>query len=220
MDPQYYSRVRKEIVPLLPERATRILDVGAASGATSAWVKSLFPGSYVIGLEGFAELETELRSRVDEAHIVDLDGALPDVGPVDLALFLDVLEHLRAPGDVLRTLTAGMPVGGRVIVSLPNVAHLSVSLPLLRGHFTYRDSGILDRTHLRFFVRESVLALLEGAGFEVVAGVRAGLGGPRASLMDKLTFGLMRDQLTKQYIVAGVKTSGPPSRRDFDWAAY
>ena len=57
--------------------------------------------------------------------------------------------------------------GGTVIVSVPNVAHLWVRLSLLAGRFDYADRGILDRTHLRFFTRGSLLALLTGAGLVV-----------------------------------------------------
>jgi hypothetical protein len=87
---------------------------------------------------------------------------------------------------------------------VPNVAHLSVSFPLLfRGAFEYRDAGILDRTHLRFFVLRSAIALLNTAGFTVRHGIRLGFDGPRTQLLDQVTFGLLRNQLTKQYVLAG-----------------
>lgn len=98
--------------------------------------------------------------------------------------------------------------GGTVIVSLPNVAHLSVSLPLLLGgRFDYADAGILDRTHMRFFVRTSAVALLNAAGLSVDAGLKSGLQGKKSKLLDVLTFGLMRDRLAKQYILAGKKNN-------------
>jgi hypothetical protein len=57
--------------------------------------------------------------------------------------------------------------GGAILVSVPNVAHWSVRLSLLFGRFEYARSGILDRTHLRFFTRRSFLRTLELAGLEV-----------------------------------------------------
>jgi hypothetical protein len=135
-------------------------------------------------LEGNSNLLGELRQNVDEAHIVDLNGPLPDVGAPDLALFLDVLEHLLRPECVLAQLTAKMPAHGVVIVSLPNVAHLSVSVPLLfRGAFEYDDAGILDRKHVRFFTRTSAVRLLNSAGFTVTKGSRAGFIGPRSRIL-------------------------------------
>lgn len=211
----YYSHVRNEIAPLLPSRARRILDVGSGVGGTSAWLRARYPGCWTIALEGNPAAAAELSRNVDEMHIVDLNQPLPDLGSVDLVLFLDVLEHLIDASAVLARITAFLAPGGTVIVSLPNVAHLSVSVPLLlRGDFTYQDSGILDRTHVRFFVRESAVALLNGAGLRVEAGLRNGFDGPRATLLDRLTFGLIRDRLSKQYILAGRRfapgeTQGP-----------
>jgi hypothetical protein len=158
----------------------------------------------VVALEGNPGVSEALARNVDEAHIVDLNGALPNVGAPDLVLFLDVLEHLVRPEQVLAQLTANMPREGTIIVSLPNIAHVSVSVPLLAsGSFEYRDAGILDRTHLRFFVRNSALALLNGAGFGVAQGLRLGLTGPRTRLLDTVTFGTLRNRLTKQYVLAG-----------------
>ncbi len=205
----YFHHVRREIAPLLPTQAKRIVDVGCGVGATAAWIKSRYPDAHTIGLEGNAAIHEELAANVDEFHIIDLNGALPDVGRPDLILFLDVLEHLFAPDKVLAGLVSQLAPGGTVIVSLPNVAHLSVSLPLLlRGRFDYEDAGILDRTHLRFFVRSSAITMLNDAGLRVEKGLQSGLQGPKSRLLDSLTFGLIRDHLTKQYILSGTRMNG------------
>lgn len=206
MDPAYFQFIRREIEPLLPPAATRILDVGSGEGLTAAWVKSRYPGSTAVALEGNPVLREKLSSNVDEARIVDLNGPLPDVGAPDLALFLDVLEHLARPEEVLARLTANMPPHGTVIVSVPNVAHWSVSVPLLfRGAFEYQDAGILDRTHLRFFVLRSAVQLLQSAGFTVSQGLCLGFGGRRTRLLDRATFGVFQRHLTKQYVLAGTR---------------
>lgn len=209
MTTDYFSLTRSEIEPLLPPKAQTILDVGSGAGATAAWVKSKYPGSVAVALEGNSVLLEQLQHNVDEAHIVDLDGDLPDIGAPDLALFLDVLEHLKHPERVLAQLTAKMPEHGTVIVSVPNVAHLSVSAPLFfKGEFKYRDAGILDRTHLRFFVLHSAIELLNSAGFVVTRGLRTGFRGPRTRALDFLTWGTVRNRVTKQFILQGRR--GPP----------
>jgi SAM-dependent methyltransferase len=206
MTASYYRFVRREIESLLPPSASLIVDVGCGEGLTAAWLKSRYPGSTTIGLEGNPELSDRLAANVDEAKIVDLNGPLPDVGAPDLLLFLDVLEHLARPETVLSELTANMPADGTVIISVPNIAHLSVSLPLfMRNEFAYRDAGILDRTHLRFFVLRSAISLLSDAGFTVTGGIRLGFDGPRTKLLDWITFGLLREKLTKQYILAATR---------------
>jgi SAM-dependent methyltransferase len=204
MKDDYYRFVRRDIDPILPKTANRILDVGAGVGATSRWLKARYANAYCIGLEGNRDLADELNRNVDEAHIVDLNGSLPNIGPADLILFLDVLEHLLQPERVLNQLTANLPPNGTVIVSLPNIAHLSVSVPLLfSGAFEYRDAGILDRTHLRFFTRRTAVGLLNSAGLVVTEGLRTGFSGPRTQLLDRVTLGTARDHLTKQYVMAG-----------------
>ncbi len=123
-----------------------------------------------------------------------------------MILCLDVLEHLIDPPGVLRRLCNLLTrdTAAQVIISLPNVAHLSVSLPLLLGRrFTYQDAGILDRTHLRFFTETSVLELLNDAGLVATAGLASGFNGPKSKALDTLTFGLLRHHLTKRYIVRG-----------------
>ncbi|MGO9233053.1 MAG: class I SAM-dependent methyltransferase [Methylocella sp.] len=202
----YFHHVRTDIAPLLPASASRIVDVGCGAGETLAWLMSLYPQAYRVGLEGNASMSQELAINSDEFHIVDLNGDLPNIGSPDLLLFLDVLEHLPNPEKLLSRLTAELAPGGTVIVSLPNIAHLSVSIPLLFwGRFNYVDAGILDRTHLRFFVRESAVALMNGAGLTVDRIIESGLEGPKTRTLDLLTFGLLRQRLAKQYILSGSK---------------
>ena len=90
----------------------------------------------------------------------------------DVVLFADVLEHLKEPGDVLRRVRPFVAENGSVIASIPNVAHGSVRLALLSGEFRYRDWGLLDDTHLRFFTRASIQDLFEETGYVVTHWMR------------------------------------------------
>jgi 2-polyprenyl-3-methyl-5-hydroxy-6-metoxy-1,4-benzoquinol methylase len=84
-----------------------------------------------------------------------------------LVLFGDTLEHIADPVPVLRGLRRKLTDDGHLVVSVPNVANWAVRLGLLVGRFEYRDRGILDRTHLRFYTRRSLAHMLEDAGFRV-----------------------------------------------------
>lgn len=86
----------------------------------------------------------------------------------EVVLMADVLEHLRSPDEVLRQVRQRIAAQGQVIVSLPNVAHWRMRIDLLRGQFTYTDWGLLDRTHLRFYTRDTALALFRETGFDVL----------------------------------------------------
>lgn len=200
---RYHDFVRSEISQLLPRTASRILDVGCGIGATAKWLKARYPESWTIGFEGNSSLLPILSGNVDEPHIVDLNGPLPDVGAVDLVLLLDVLEHLIEPKMVLERIVSAMGAGATAIISVPNIAHLSVSIPLLVwGRFDYRDAGILDRTHLRFFNITSALDLASSSGLEVTKGLLSGFGGPRTQLINRLTLGMVRNRLAKQFILS------------------
>jgi SAM-dependent methyltransferase len=86
----------------------------------------------------------------------------------DVIVAGDVLEHLPRPEELLGELRPLLAPGGTLLVSVPNVANVTVRAALLFGRFPYAERGILDRTHLRFYTRASARALLEGAGYRVV----------------------------------------------------
>jgi hypothetical protein len=127
----------------------------------------------------------------------------------DLVLCLDILEHLVNPEIVLARIVENLPDGATVIISLPNVAHLSVSVPLLLlGRFDYADEGILDRTHLHFYTQKSALALARNAGLTPSSGVVTGLSHPVAVALNLLTLGFFRNSLLPvQYVFACRKLS-------------
>jgi SAM-dependent methyltransferase len=210
----YFAHVRSEIAPLLPQQAETILEVGCSAGGTLKWLKSRYPGSVATGIDGHAPNLPAIQRAADHAVIADLDGPIPDLGRFDLILALDVLEHLRDADAVLRRLVdQHLAPGGSVIVSLPAVSHYSVSLPLLLGRrFPYADAGILDRTHIRFFVEGSCVQLMNAAGLRVADGLLAGLAGRKTRLLNTASGGLLKHWLTKQYIMRGVpdgRAQGP-----------
>jgi 2-polyprenyl-3-methyl-5-hydroxy-6-metoxy-1,4-benzoquinol methylase len=97
-------------------------------------------------------------------------------GTFDAIVFGDVLEHLADPACVLTLARRCLSPGGVIIVSVPNIAHWTVRLRLLFGRFEYRDGGIMDATHLRWFTRKTLLAMLAHAGLEATeVGASVGL---------------------------------------------
>ena len=213
----YFSYVRREIEPLLPAHAARVLEIGCGAGSTLAWLKQRWPDATTTGVDGSDSVRTMLAANADVAVIHDLEVPLPDLGSFDLILALDVLEHLRDPAGVLASLVARLAPGGSVIVSVPNVANYSVVLPLLfRRRFDYVDAGILDRTHLRFFTESSALGLMHMAGLGVVDGVITGFQGRRNRTLDRASLGLFRHHFAMQYIMRGER--GADAR--FQWRRY
>jgi len=147
-------------------RGRRALDVGAADGFLAELLTR--QGWRVTALERDPAQAAKARGRCHEVIVTDLDEAAPRLqGLFDAIVYGDVLEHLSDPLPVLVALDRALAADGRVIVSVPNVAHLWVRFSLALGRWDYADRGILDRTHLRFFTKRSFAALLRDAGLSV-----------------------------------------------------
>jgi 2-polyprenyl-3-methyl-5-hydroxy-6-metoxy-1,4-benzoquinol methylase len=147
-------------------RGRRALDVGAADGFLAELLTR--QGWQVTALERDPEQAAKARGRCHEVIVADLDEATPRLtGLFDAIVYGDVLEHLSDPLPVLVALDRSLAPEGRVLVSVPNIAHLWVRLSLLLGRWDYADRGILDRTHLRFFTRRSFVRFLADAGLDI-----------------------------------------------------
>jgi len=144
----------------------RLLDVGCARGHLSSALAR--QGWRVTGIE----------YDVADAAIAKLTGVRVIIGSAedalsniedkfDVIVFADVLEHFVHPLDVLAMATSLLAPNGRIIISIPNVAHLSVRLQLLLGSFTYTDRGILDRTHLHFYTKKTLKEMITKADLQI-----------------------------------------------------
>ena len=142
----------------------RALDVGCARGHLLGELVSR--GWESLGIDSDS---TDVAICIDQgldAVVLDITDGLPaSLGSFDLVVLADVLEHLPDPLHVLRSVHSLLEPGAKVVISVPNVAHMSVRLMLLFGQFRYSSRGILDRTHLRFFTRHTLTELLADAGF-------------------------------------------------------
>jgi 2-polyprenyl-3-methyl-5-hydroxy-6-metoxy-1,4-benzoquinol methylase len=170
----YYDNERPEVAALVPFGSGVVLDVGCGAGRLGARLKLDGRAQTVHGIERAADAVAAARLVLDDVTDVDLESdeglatLKPRSGTYDVVIVADVLEHLRDPWRALDALVETLTPSGVVVASIPNVRVVSVVAPLLlRGRFRYSDRGVLDRTHLRFFTRESATALLEGAGLTI-----------------------------------------------------
>jgi len=161
-----------------------VLDVGCHTGILGAALREK-KRCRVVGLDYDERALAEAAKKLDRAMAIDLeDPSWPGVliaeglNRFDAILFGDVLEHTRDPKQVLTASLKLLKPGGRVIVSIPNVVNLRVRLEILRGSFEYQESGILDRTHLRFFTKKTARAMIEQAGLRIVESDVAGYSLP------------------------------------------
>ncbi|HEY6836882.1 MAG TPA: methyltransferase domain-containing protein [Gaiellaceae bacterium] len=163
------------LVVRLVEAGSRVLEFGCSTGYMSQTLRDRL-GASVVGVElnaAAAELAQAHCDRVliGDAEELDLEAELGGER-FDVILFADVLEHLRDPAALLRRVRPLVAEGGSVVASIPNIAHASVRLALLAGSFRYREQGLLDETHLRFFTREGIEDLFEGSGYVITHWVR------------------------------------------------
>ncbi|MEK7996612.1 MAG: glycosyltransferase [Planctomycetota bacterium] len=147
-----------------------VLDCGCGEGSISVSIAE--QGNRVVGIDVLAS--PGVKSACDSSIRADLSrgfqGALADLAgrKFDKVLLMDVLERLPRPELLLRDCHMALKENGQLLVSVPNVANVTVRMMLMLGRFEYADGGIRDRTHLRFFTRKSARRLLEEKGYRIL----------------------------------------------------
>lgn len=214
LDPSVSNNSHAQLLDLVGGNKT-VLDVGCATGYLGEALVER--GCTVDGVENDVEAAAQaaraLRTVVaGDLAVLDLDAELGGQR-YDRIVCGDVLEHLADPAPVLRRLVGLLAPGGAVVISIPNVSHGSIRLALLQGRWEYQELGLLDRTHIRFFTRRTLLELLHGAGL-AAAEIRTTVKDPLASEVEVDPAGLpagvvdwvrgQPDALTYQFLVRAV----------------
>lgn len=170
----YYAADRRELVAFARTHGPfgAALDIGCASGVFGESLVRAGVVQTCDGIEPFADAAHVAQTRLRQAWHGTLES-VADAVPwrdYDLISMADVLEHLADPWTALRQLRERTMPSCRLLLSVPNVRHYKVSLPLLfRGEFRYADQGIMDRTHLHFFTRASLIETLDECGWRMRA---------------------------------------------------
>jgi 2-polyprenyl-3-methyl-5-hydroxy-6-metoxy-1,4-benzoquinol methylase len=168
----YYQKTRTDLLSLVPKekKLAHVLEVGCGIGSTGFSLKQGNKSARVYGIEINEKLKAEAEKNLDEVIIGDIEKIdLPfEEEYFDCIIFADVLEHLYDPWFVLKKIKPFLKPGGFVLASIPNVQHWSIVFNLIRGKWEYRNEGILDNTHIRFFTKRAVLKMFDGAGFEII----------------------------------------------------
>ncbi|MCH7483605.1 MAG: glycosyltransferase [Chloroflexi bacterium] len=209
---------------LLTGKNKRVLEAGPATGYVTRVLKER--GCSVTGIEIDEQAAAVAepfctRMIVGDIEKIDLSATFGEER-FDVVIYGDVLEHLVKPDRVLENTRQILAPGGYVVASIPNVAHASLRLALLRGDFSYTDLGLLDRTHLHFYTRETVEELFRTAGYAISDWKRIVLEpfGTGQDLREEdyppfLTDAMREDEdaLTYQYVVKASVSKEPVSTR-------
>jgi 2-polyprenyl-3-methyl-5-hydroxy-6-metoxy-1,4-benzoquinol methylase len=164
----YFRVVRSEMLEFVPPNATAILDVGCADGTFGSLLKKQRHVE-VWGIEPNQSAANSAAQKLDRVicDAFDRSLALP-AGKFDCIIFNDVLEHMLDPASALSLARALLGSGGCVVASIPNIRHFPTVWKLvICGEWEYKEFGILDETHLRFFTRLSIIRLFQEAGFTI-----------------------------------------------------
>lgn len=150
---------------------TTVLEFGCSNGYMTEYLKNTL-GCNVHIVEINEEDGVEASQWAKTALIGPVDGDIEkyywkQIEPCDHIIFADVLEHLYNPWQVLKESVSLLKEDGSIFISIPNIAHNSVIIDLFNNKFEYRELGLLDNTHIRFFTRESLLRMVNGAGLHV-----------------------------------------------------
>lgn len=163
----YYVGVRNEMLPFLPERRQRILEIGCGYGTFSEGVDGCVEYWGVEPDKGAAAIAGKKLGKVFVGTYEEVAKQLPD-NYFDLIVCNDVIEHMPDHEEFLKDIQNKISDGGALIASIPNVRYYGNLLELIfNKDWRYRESGILDRTHLRFFTRKSLLQCLDRSGYEI-----------------------------------------------------
>jgi GT2 family glycosyltransferase/2-polyprenyl-3-methyl-5-hydroxy-6-metoxy-1,4-benzoquinol methylase len=155
------------VAGLIAERS-RVLDLGTGTGALGDYLTN--QKQCVVDGVTYNEQEAALaRPSYRRVQVADLETCSLEVlcgsDRYDFIVCADVLEHIKFPQRVLLACRHLLAPGGRLILSVPNASYCGLVGELMAGEFRYRDEGLLDHTHVKFFTRQSLLRFVEDAGW-------------------------------------------------------
>lgn len=167
----YVSNPRLEVGKWVPLDSHCVLDIGCGAGGFGATLRGKLGGSARIdGIEAVEKQAGVARRSGNYGEVIK--GYFPDDMPgdsprYDLLVFNDVLEHMLEPWSVLKQAHANLSPSGRVLATIPSIQFAPVLWQVARGRWDYTDDGTLDRTHVRFFTRRTMIEMFEDAGYRV-----------------------------------------------------
>ncbi len=171
-----YVGLRHDLIKLLPQqpKKLRLLDIGCSTGVNGKYLRAAGRIDSLWGIEYSADMAAVASENYDQVLVGDMDTMpLAEKLPLeafDCILCGDVLEHLRRPEEVLARLHPHLADDGRVIISVPNMRHISAILQLVfKGYWPRNERGIFDKTHLQVVTKRNLQEWVETAGFQVVS---------------------------------------------------
>lgn len=169
-DYRYYSGTRWDIIDLIPEGPNRVLEVGCGTGNTLLKLKEIHKAQEIYGFELNKDIVQDHLREINRVIIGDVEQIDPPFQDefFDFIIFGDVLEHLIEPEKILKKYMKFLKSDGTIIASIPNIKNYTVLFNLvILDKFEYRNKGILDRSHLRFFTGKEIKKMFNRSGMYI-----------------------------------------------------
>ena len=214
-NPSYIGN-RNDILDLIPKNVNKVLDVGCSIGTIGEELKCRNNNAEVTGIELDEKMATIAKGKLDRVisgDIEKLDFAehfMPNY--FDCIILADILEHLENPWNVLRRVKNYLNDEGIIITSIPNVRHYTTIINLVfKGYWPYRERGIHDKTHLRFFTLKNIKAMFNNADINIISIKRTYRIIERPHRLNRFSkyfsFIPFKEFLTFQYLIVAKKRS-------------
>jgi len=163
-----------DLLAIIPAQSKNLVEIGCSSGALAREFKKISPDCHWLGVEIDLKYAEMAKRYCNKITVLDIEMA-PDefweeTKNSDCWIFGDTLEHLKDPWKILRRIRANISKTGSVVACIPNAQHWTLQAKLNIGDFRYEEAGLLDRTHLRWFTRQTIIEMFDQAGFQIEAG--------------------------------------------------
>jgi ubiquinone/menaquinone biosynthesis C-methylase UbiE len=204
----YYSLIRHDLIQMIEGDGNKILDVGCGEGQTGWALKKSGKAREVVGIELNEDVAKRAEGRLDKVIHGDVEKLALSFQTeyFDYIILADVIEHLIDPWRVIKQLSVFLSREGFLTVSIPNIGYWRVLRDLiLFDKWEYQDESILDKAHLRFFTKRSMVEMMNKAGFEVESIVARRSPGIKAKLFNLFTLGIFGKFFVSAYIIKGRK---------------
>ena len=198
----YYLQARPEMMEFIPENSKKILDAGCGEGYFGKQLKER-NNAEVWGIEIEDKAAQIAEKNIDKVLCGSIEqhiAGLPD-NYFDCIVFNDVLEHLADPYSVLKNIKQKLAINGLIVSSIPNVRYFFTLYGLLiKKQWKYEDFGVLDRTHLRFFTKKSIIDMFGALGYDVISikGINP-IRSWKFKILNALSLGYLSDTCYLQY---------------------
>ncbi len=205
MDNNYYQQNRLEMLEFVPKESQKILDIGCGEGNFAAILKES-TNAQIWGIEKNENAASLAKEKLDKVLVGDIVEIVKDLekNSFDCIVLNDILEHLAYPNNLLKNLKAILSKDGVIVFSVPNVRYLlNLKRLLINKDWRYEDEGVLDRTHLRFFTKKSLIETFKSLDYEilVIKGINP-LTAWKFNIINFLFLGFLTD--TKYLQFAGI----------------